>query len=604
MSGLLGGKTVLITNISTPLGYSIAQRLGFAGANLFVSDTHDQKLRKAVHKLNEHGLNVAGAVVDVSNKDNRKKLFEEIENKFKVLDSVIVNNPVNSLRGNIADATKMELDDVYNKYLTVPFRTAQAAVPLLSKSTNGSIIFMTSFAAFSPFEDIGLYSAAQTALLGLCKAASQSLGKKKIRVNSVSLGMMKDDGSGGFWSDANDSQLAQLAQMIPLGRIPKSSECTALVEFLASDRAKYITGENCVVNGGVSVRFFSHRPPPIQAEEFSRRRNALLTVGESEFKSSSPVAAIVRGASRTQYAPDVYYPFKQCSYFRYLSGVVLPDSFLFFDKKKSVLFIKESSEYSALWDGCRYSESELEKISGVDQVLGLKEFEGFVSKNISDKGLILEADDFKDYPLIEVLMRRPQNRLKLLVDKLRWIKSPQEIELMKRTCAIGSESINSMIKKGKFIKNEAHIAGRLEYEYRRRETAGAAYPPVVAAGARANTIHYIDADQDINPGDCVLVDAGCDLDGYVSDISRNFPVSGRFTDVQRTLYEALEAVHGECLEYVNNQRPLKLNELYFKMLRSMARYFREAGVFDSGICEEEAYGVSLHVNISFYALKI
>lgn len=113
---------------------------------------------------------------------------------------------------------------------------------------------MTSFAAFSPFEDIGLYSATQTALLGLCKAVAQSLGKKNIRVNSVSLGMMRQDGTGAFWSEADDTELNQLAKMIPLGRIPKNSECTGLVEFLASDRAKYITGENCIANGGVSLR--------------------------------------------------------------------------------------------------------------------------------------------------------------------------------------------------------------------------------------------------------------------------------------------------------------------------------------------------------------
>ena len=113
---------------------------------------------------------------------------------------------------------------------------------------------MMSFAGFSPFEDIGLYSATQTAILGLCKAVAQSLGKKKIRVKSVCLGMMRDDGTGAFWSDADEEQLNQLAKMIPLGRIPKNSECTALVEFLASDRAKYITGENCIVNGGVSLR--------------------------------------------------------------------------------------------------------------------------------------------------------------------------------------------------------------------------------------------------------------------------------------------------------------------------------------------------------------
>ena len=83
---------------------------------------------------------------------------------------------------------------------------------------------MTSFAGFSPFEDIGLYSATQTAILGLCKSVAQSLGKKKIRVNSVCLGMMREDGTGAFWSDADDEQLNQLAKMIPLGRIPKNSD--------------------------------------------------------------------------------------------------------------------------------------------------------------------------------------------------------------------------------------------------------------------------------------------------------------------------------------------------------------------------------------------
>ena len=122
-------------------------------------------------------------------------------------------------------------------------------------SNGGSIVFLTSFAAFSPFEEIGLYSAAQTGLLGLCKAASMDLAKKNIRVNLCALGMMRDDGSGGFWSTEQDeTRISQLAQMIPLGRIPKNSECTGIVEFLASDRSKYITGENCVVSGGVSVR--------------------------------------------------------------------------------------------------------------------------------------------------------------------------------------------------------------------------------------------------------------------------------------------------------------------------------------------------------------
>uniref|UniRef100_A0A7E4WD97 Peptidase_M24 domain-containing protein n=1 Tax=Panagrellus redivivus TaxID=6233 RepID=A0A7E4WD97_PANRE len=192
---------------------------------------------------------------------------------------------------------------------------------------------------------------------------------------------------------------------------------------------------------------------------------------------------------------------------------------------------------------------------------------------------------------MERLIELPQGKLNHVLDKLRWIKSPAEVELMRATCQIGSAAMNATIKESRAVPNEAFISGRLEYEYRRRGAAGSAYVPVVAAGERANTIHYIDGDQDIKPNDCVLVDAGCDLDGYVSDISRSFPVSGTFTDAQKTLYDALNAVHGECLNLVMERRPLKLNELYFFMLRRMAHHFAAAKIFTAGVTTEEALNV-------------
>uniref|UniRef100_A0AC35F3B8 Uncharacterized protein n=2 Tax=Panagrolaimus sp. PS1159 TaxID=55785 RepID=A0AC35F3B8_9BILA len=257
MSILLNDKTILITNVSNKLGQALSQRLGFAGANLFVSDSNDQKLRKTTHDLKKLGLKVTGAVVDVTVNEQRKQLFDEIEKKYGGLDVLVANPLTNTVKGEIISSTKMEFDDVYNKNLTTPFKLCRDAVPLLSKAKNGgSVIFLTSFAGYSPFEEIGLYSAVSTGLLGLTKAASIDLAKKNIRVNSVVLGMMVNDGSGAFWSDesGDEARLSQLSKLIPLGRIPKSSEATAFVEFLASSRSRYITGENCVVNGGVSVR--------------------------------------------------------------------------------------------------------------------------------------------------------------------------------------------------------------------------------------------------------------------------------------------------------------------------------------------------------------
>ncbi|VDO87268.1 unnamed protein product [Heligmosomoides polygyrus] len=104
----------------------------------------------------------------------------------------------------------------------------------------------------------------------------------------------------------------------------------------------------------------------------------------------------------------------------------------------------------------------------------------------------------------------------------------------------------------------------------RRGAEMLAYPPVVAAGERANTIHYLQANQDIGTNDCVLMDAGCDLNGYVSDITRCFPISGSFSSVQRTLYDALLRVHEQLLVYANEAPKLRLSNLYSRMVELLS----------------------------------
>lgn len=113
---------------------------------------------------------------------------------------------------------------------------------------------LTSIAGFTAFYDIGLYSSAQTGVLGLCKALAQSLARDNIRVNSVATGMLSDDGTNGLWTQGDKCADDQLAPMIPLQRIGNSHDIGGLVEFLASDRARYITGENLCVTGGINVK--------------------------------------------------------------------------------------------------------------------------------------------------------------------------------------------------------------------------------------------------------------------------------------------------------------------------------------------------------------
>ncbi|VDL70293.1 unnamed protein product [Nippostrongylus brasiliensis] len=138
-----------------------------------------------------------------------------------------------------------------------------------------------------------------------------------------------------------------------------------------------------------------------------------------------------------------------------------------------------------------------------------------------------------------------------------------EIQAMRDVCGLGSQMVSSTIAGCRGFQNEATIAGLLEFEARRRGAEMLAYPPVVAAGVRANTIHYLDANGEIANGDCVLMDAGCDLNGYVSDITRCYPISGSFSPAQRTLYDALLHVHEQLLTYANDCEKVRHFSLIF-----------------------------------------
>lgn len=113
------------------------------------------------------------------------------------------------------------------------------------------------------------------------------------------------------------------------------------------------------------------------------------------------------------------------------------------------------------------------------------------------------------------------------IEKLRVIKSENEMDSMRDVCTLGAQTMTAMISGSRNLHNENAICGLLEFEGRRRGSEMQAYPPVIAGGIRANTIHYLDANNDLDPKECVLVDAGCDLNGYVSDVTRCFPISGQ-----------------------------------------------------------------------------
>uniref|UniRef100_A0A0R3RPE4 AMP_N domain-containing protein n=1 Tax=Elaeophora elaphi TaxID=1147741 RepID=A0A0R3RPE4_9BILA len=338
----------------------------------------------------------------------------------------------------------------------------------------------------------------------------------------------------------------------------------------------------------------------IGATEYKERRSNLIarlrhTVAEIKNK---PVVVVLRSATRQFYAPDVPYPFHQCSYFRYFTGLTQPNAVLVItagseQKPKSILYIEERSEKQELWEGPGLSANEIANISGLDEVRERNKLIPDLQMLMLNTGGCAVSYDATSINALrdglpEVLSAcNTFVSVREHIDALRWIKSPAEQCLMRQTCYIGAQSMNAMIAKSRGVSNENEIVGRLELEVRCRGAAGLAYPPVVAAGNRANIIHYLDANKVVNGADTMLVDAGCDYEGYSSDITRVFPVSGHFSAPQRAIYDALNDVQSRLLDYLKQTELLRLNEIYFAMLEYIAENFSEIGMFSSNMGKEE-----------------
>ena len=163
-----------------------------------------------------------------------------------------------------------------------------------------------------------------------------------------------------------------------------------------------------------------------------------------------------------------------------------------------------------------------------------------------------------------MLQSRGAQPIKELVHRQRLIKSPAEQNVMREASRVGSEAFRETIRWSRGRRLEAELAAKMEFECRMRGASGLAYVPVVAGGDRANIVHYVRNDRVIEEDSLVLMDAGAKAHGYCNDITRTWPISGRFTAPQRELYEAVLRVQKRCIQAASKYRQfpdLTLNAL-------------------------------------------
>ncbi|CAI2308254.1 unnamed protein product [Caenorhabditis sp. 36 PRJEB53466] len=248
----------LVIGATSTLGKAVVRRLAFAGYKVAATGDCPNSVGKVAEDNKKVGGDVSAFSLDTSNPEHRKKLIQKVSEKLGGLDTLVIVPPQNTIVGDLIDSSEANFDKMFSDALTIPFRISQAALPTLSESKNGSIIYLASCFGYTPSIDMGLFSVASNGVLGLTKAVASSAAKKGVRVNCVVSGMVEGDGTGAVWDNASGEEAKiikqQLESMIPLGRVGRPSDVASYVEFLASDKARYITGENCIVGGGVSYR--------------------------------------------------------------------------------------------------------------------------------------------------------------------------------------------------------------------------------------------------------------------------------------------------------------------------------------------------------------
>jgi len=303
----------------------------------------------------------------------------------------------------------------------------------------------------------------------------------------------------------------------------------------------------------------------IDIELYRERRHRLA----QQMQRGIAVLATAREQLRNR---DAHYPYRFDSYFHYLTGFTEPDAVLVVtagEAAKSILFCRDKDIEREIWDGFRYGPQGAKDAFGFDEAHSVKELDAMLPKLFADQPAVfcdVGESDAWDARLIQWLNAvRMQVRtgisapgeirdVRKILDDMRLIKDATELATMRKAARISCEAHRRAMQSTKPGMSEYEVEAELLHTFRRHGAQAPAYTPIVAGGANACVLHYVANDQPLRPDDLLLIDAGCELDGYASDITRTFPVGGRFQGPQREVYELVLAAQAAAIAQVQAGR--------------------------------------------------
>ncbi|KPK19949.1 MAG: Xaa-Pro aminopeptidase [Betaproteobacteria bacterium SG8_41] len=279
------------------------------------------------------------------------------------------------------------------------------------------------------------------------------------------------------------------------------------------------------------------------------------------------VAVVPTAPERTR-TRDSHYPYRFDSYFYYLTGFREPDAVLVIlagENARSILFCRDRDPEREIWDGFRYGPERARAAFGVDEAHPIGDLDKLAPDFLADRGAVhtpLGADPAWDVRItgwINQVRARARtgvaapSELKdvcATLDEMRLIKDPEEIALMRRAAKITAGAHRRAMRAARPGRVEHEIEAELLHEFRLHGAQGPAYPPIVAGGERACVLHYVENDGALKDGELLLIDAGCELHGYAADLTRTFPVNGKFSAEQREIYQLVLAAQAAAIAAV------------------------------------------------------
>ncbi|MEH6438005.1 Xaa-Pro aminopeptidase [Massilia sp. DD77] len=314
--------------------------------------------------------------------------------------------------------------------------------------------------------------------------------------------------------------------------------------------------------------------------------------------------AVLATAPEVARNADSDYPYRHDSYFYYLTGFAEPESELVLvaaqggQPARSILFCREKNREREIWDGFRHGPEDARLVFGFDEAWPIGELDARMASLLANVPALyyalghsaaLDAQVAGWLKAVRAQGRsgvtapRTAHHLFGILDEMRLLKDEHEQGLMGRAALISAQAHVRAMRAARPGMAEYELEAELLHEFRRNGAQFPAYTPIVASGANACVLHYNANDRRMLDGELVLIDAGCEFDGYAADITRTWPVNGRFSAAQRRLYELVLQAQAAALAAIVPGRP-------YSAMHDAAVDVLAQGMLDLGLLDKGKFG--------------